>query len=496
LAGSTARVPEDHDPASGQDGPVQRNGAPAGRRVVVVGGGISGLAAAHALGRDAPPGTDVVLLDGASVLGGKLRVSEVAGVPVDEGAEMFLAGRATDAIALTRAVGLADQLVHPVTTAASVLVNGVPRPLPAGTLLGVPTDLDALRGAGVLSRAGLAEVEAEQGRPAERLDGDVGVGEYVGRRLGREVVQRLVDPLLGGVYAGRADLLSLRATMPALAERLDAAGGSLLAAARAVVAEAPGAAGPAFGTLRAGLGALPAAVARAAAADVRLGLPVRRIEPAAAGFRVVAGPVPSPTVLDADAVIVAVPAAKAAPMLATVAPAAAAELAAIEYASMAIVTLAYPASVARRLTGSGLLVPATEGRAVKALTYSTSKWPHLAGRAVAVLRASVGRYGEERVLHRDDADLVVLVTAELAGLVGVEEPALATRVTRWGGGLPQYAVGHVDRVRRIRAAVARVPGLAVCGAAYEGVGVPACIRSGQAAGGRVLSHLGSPPAGG
>ena len=248
-------------------------------------------------------------------------------------------------------------------------------------------------------------------------------------------------------------------------------------------------------TLRPGLGVLPGAVARAAAADVRLGLPVRRIERTAAGFRVVAGRVPSPTVLDADAVVVAVPAAKAALMLAGTAPAAAAELAAIEYASMAIVTLAYPAAAADRLAGSGLLVPPAEGWAVKALTYSTTKWPHLAGRAVTLLRASVGRHGEERVLHRDDADLVALVAGELSGLVGLDAAPVQTRVTRWGGALPQYAVGHLDRVRRIRADIARVPGLAVCGAAYEGVGVPACIRSGAAAAAQVVAHLaGSVPA--
>jgi oxygen-dependent protoporphyrinogen oxidase len=494
---------------------VTREEAPTRRRVVVVGGGIAGLAAAHALRRDAPTDTEILVVDGAGALGGKLRVSEVAGVPVDAGAEMLLT-RVPEGIELARAVGLGDELVAPATTAASVLVAGTVRPLPGGTLLGVPSDLAALRAAGVLSAAGVAAVEAEPDLPPEPLDGDVGVGEYAGRRLGREVVDRLVDPLLGGVYAGRAELLSLRATMPALAERLErgapaagssgagvsrdagspAGGGSaageratLVAAARAVLAEAGGAAGPAFTTLRSGLGVLPDAVARAAAADVRLGLPVRRVERAVRGFRVVAGPVPRPTVLAADAVVVAVPAAKAAPMLAGVAPGAATELAAIEYASMAIVTLAYPAAAAHRLAGSGVLVPATEGFAVKAVTYSSRKWPHLAGRDVTVVRASIGRYGEERVLHRDDDDLVALVRGELARLLGLDVPPVQARVTRWGGGLPQYAVGHVDRVCRIRAAVAEVPGLAVCGAAYDGVGVPACIRSGLAAAALVVPHL-------
>jgi oxygen-dependent protoporphyrinogen oxidase len=189
-------------------------------------------------------------------------------------------------------------------------------------------------------------------------------------------------------------------------------------------------------------------------------------------------------------------------MLRTAAPTAAAELAGIDYASMAVVTVVYPGpnlapgsarsrgpgSAHSPGPGSGLLVPAVEGRTVKALTFSSAKWAHLAG-GPTVLRASVGRYGEPDALRRDDADLVSLVLADVAALTGLSAPPLATRVTRWGGGLPQYMVGHVDRVRRIRAAVAAVPGLAVCGAAYDGVGVPACIRSAHAAVDQVLAAL-------
>jgi protoporphyrinogen/coproporphyrinogen III oxidase len=311
----------------------------------------------------------------------------------------------------------------------------------------------------------------------------------VASRFGREVVDRLVDPLLGGVYAGRADGLSLRATVPALARAL-ATEGSLLRAAHAASEAAPRTAGPVFATVLGGLGRLPEAVVRAGRLDVRLGLPVRAVARTAGGFRVTAGPVPNPTHLDADAVVVAVPAPKAAAILSDVAPWAAAELRAVEYASVAIVTLAYPASTAAALPQrSGLLVPAGEGRAVKAVTFSSRKWAHLSDGRHVVLRGSVGRYGDERVLHRDDADLADLVAAEVADLAGIAERPVEARVTRWGGALPQYATGHLDRVRRIRDAVAAVPGLAVCGAAYEGVGVPACIRTGEAAAAQVLAHL-------
>jgi oxygen-dependent protoporphyrinogen oxidase len=458
-------------------------------RVVVVGGGIAGLAAALALSREAPAGTEVTVVEGASRLGGKLRVSPVGGVLVDEGAETFLA-RVPEGVELVRQVGLGDELVHPVTTQAAVVVDGVHRRLPTRTVLGVPGDRAALRRAGVLSQQGLAAVGADTAEPAPL--GDPAVGEYVGRRLGREVVDRLVDPLLGGVYAGRADGLSLRATVPQLAAALDARGGKLVAAARAVVDAAPQDAGPVFASLDGGLGLLPEAVARAAGADVRLRLPVRRIERTPGGFRLVGGPVSSPVTLAADAVIVAAPASKAAGLLEELAPWAAHELAAVEYASVGIVTLAYPAAAAAGLRGSGLLVPSTEARAVKAVTYSSVKWAHLApgaGRDVAIVRASVGRHGEARVLQRDDADLLRLVAGQLSALTGIRSAPVVGRVTRWGGALPQYAPGHLERVRRIRADVARVPGLAVCGAAFDGVGVPACVRSGHAAAAEIVGHL-------
>ena len=477
---------EDRDPVSigshraSKMGPVTR--------VVVIGAGIAGLAAALAVSREAPAGTQVTVVDGASKVGGKLRVSPVGGLPVDEGAETFVA-RQAEGVELVGSVGLSGALVHPATTEAGVAVDGVVHRLPSRTVLGVPGDRAALRRTGVLSEEGLAAVGADRAEPAPL--GDPSVGQYVGRRLGREVVDRLVDPLLGGVYAGRADGLSLRATMPALAAALDESGGKLVAAARSVVDAAAPDAGPAFATLVGGMGRLPEAVARASGADVRLRLPIRRIErTTGGGFRLVGGPVPDPVTLIADAVVVAAPAGKAAGLLEGLAPWAAHELAAMEYASVGIVSLAFPAAALAGLTGSGLLVPGPEGGgAVKAVTYSSNKWAHLGGAEVAIVRASVGRHREARVLHRDDQELVRMVLGQLSALAGIRATPVAHRVTRWGGALPQYAPGHLERVRRIRADVARVPGVAVCGAAFDGVGVPACIRSGYAAAARVVAHL-------
>lgn len=458
-----------------------------GTRVVVVGAGIAGLTAARALSQSVPAGTEVLLVEGSHRVGGKLRVSPVAGIPVDEGAEAMLA-RAPEGVRLATEVGLAEAITHPASTSASVVIGGVRHRLPAGTVMGVPAGADAVRDTGVFSDQALARIAAEPDLPDRRLgpDEDVAVGALVTERMGRQVVDRLVDPLLGGVYAGSADRLSLRATVPGLADALTGTG-SLVRAVQRVRAAAPAAAGPVFATLRGGLGSLPEAVVAAGRVRVALNLPVREIHRTGTGFRLTAGPVPDPTYLDADAVVVATPAAKAAGMLAGVAPWAATELRGIEYASMAIVTLAYRGAAFP--PGSGLLVPAVEGRAVKAVTFSSRKWHHLSDGDVVVLRASVGRYGDERMLHRDDVDLVDLVAGEVAELADLDRAPVEARVTRWGGALPQYAVGHLDRVRRITSAVSEVPGLAVCGAAYSGVGVPACIRTAHQAVAQVLGFL-------
>ncbi len=447
-------------------------------RVVVVGGGISGLAAAWHVA-DLAPHAEVVVLEAARAVGGKLRVASVADLAVDVGAEAML-GRRPEGLSLVRAVGLGDDVIHPLTTAARVRAGGADHPLPARTMMGIPADLDAARASGVLSDAALARIAAEPERPPlEPLTGDVAVGSLVRERLGDEVVDRLVEPLLGGVYAGRADQLSLRATMPALAERLRQ-GGSLVRAAHAVtdVGTHDPSAGPVFASLRGGLGRLPAALAAVGRFTVRTGVTARTITRTARGFAVECGPVPVPEVVEADAVVVAVPPVKARGLLRDVAPGAAAEVAGIETASMAIVTLAFRGVALP--PGSGLLIGTREGFAVKAVTLSSQKWPGTPD-GLAVLRASIGRAGDTRDLQHEDAELVTLVRRELAALLGVDAPPVDTLVTRWGGALPQYGVGHVERVARIRAAVAEVPGLAVCGAAYDGVGIPACIAAARQA---------------
>ena len=360
--------------------------------------------------------------------------------------------------------------------------------------MGIPVDLRELAASEVLSLRGLARIPLDSVLPASSLEGDRALGPYVASRVGREVVDRLIEPLLGGVYAGHADDLSLDAVLPQLAGAVRVER-SLLRGARRVSGDAPTGA-PVFGGLTGGLGRLPAAVAEACGATVRTRTTVRRIERTETGWRVVTGSTRSPVILEADAVILAVPSAPAARLLDDVAQRASDELRQIPYASVGLVTLLVPRRGVPDLpAGTGFLVPPVDERLMKAATFASQKWAWSGAEHpdVHVIRASVGRFGEEEALQRDDADLVSAVVDELALALGWGSRVrpVASLVTRWGGALPQYLVGHLDRVARIRTELQSTPGLVVCGAAYDGVGVPACIASGEAAADQVLRRLGA-----
>ncbi|MGC4805560.1 protoporphyrinogen oxidase [Micromonospora sp. DT233] len=454
-------------------------------RVAIVGGGITGLAAAVRLADRAPADTEITVYEQSGALGGKLRTGELAGGPVEFGAESFLmrdpAGGESAVLTLVRRLGLADEIVHPTVGQAALVVDGELRPVPGGTLVGVPGDLEKV--AAVAKPA--ADADRDGGAPLLAGDADVSVGALVRSRLGDAVVDRLVDPMLGGVYAGRADDLSLAATMPALA-RAARVEHTLVGAVRAAQAAAPRAPGaPVFGTLAGGLSRLVDAAATASGATIRRNAAVRELTCTATGWRLTVGPTRDPDFVEADAVILAVPAHPAARLLAGVAglaPGVAEAVGGLDYASVALVTVALPGPELPAL--SGFLVPATEGLTIKASTFFTTKWGHLARPdGLALVRASVGRYGEESTLQVTDDDLVATVLREVATVLGTALPApVAAHVQRWGGALPQYTPGHLDRVADVRAAVrAAHPTLALAGAGYDGVGIPVCVRSGETA---------------
>lgn len=440
------------------------------RDVVVIGGGVAGLVAARDL---AATGRNVLLLEGSPVLGGKLRSAEVAGLTVDVGAEAMLARR-PEGVAL--AADLGADLVHPTTASSAVWSRGALRAMPR-SLMGVPFDLDQLAASGVLSPEGLARASQESDTP---VADDMSVGDLVAARLGDELVDRLVEPLLGGVYAGHARRISAAAAVPqllAMARR-----GSLLEQAAAV----PTSTGPVFASLPGGMGRLPGLLVQDGRFEVRTSATVRALARTASGWALTVGPTTRPETVEATDVVLATPPAPAARLLADVAPDAAAALAGIGTASVAVVTLVLRAQDLpdALFDRSGFLVPPLERATIKASTFSFAKWAwvrDLGGPDLVVLRTSLGRHGEETTLQADDEALVRVSLADLTALAGITARPVDTHVQRWGGALPQYAVGHLAQVARIRADVARQPGLAVCGAAYDGVGIPAVIGSARRA---------------
>jgi oxygen-dependent protoporphyrinogen oxidase len=462
------------------------------QRIAVVGGGVSGLAAAHRITQELPD-ADVVVLEASSRLGGSLHRAEVGGVVVDVGAEAML-NRRPEAVSLAADVGLEEDLVHPATITANLWNRGRLVPMPR-TMMGVPLDLRALDG--IISAKGLARAALDNVLPPTDLEGrDISVGDLVEARLGKEIVDRLVEPLLGGVYAGHAREISARAAVPQMVALLGTDRSLSRAAAAATPPPDPATATPVFAGIRGGVGRLPGALAQASGATVRTGATVRDLaRRPEGGWNLVVGSTRDPEVLQVDAVVLATPARSTARLLSDVASSAALNLARIEYASMAIVTLVFPARAFPQVAGSGFLVPPVDGRSVKASTFSFAKWDWIreagaaTGEEMLVLRCSLGRHREEKTLQVSDAELVQLALADLTDAIGLSVRPVDSHVQRWGGALPQYAVGHLDRVASVRRDLASLPGLAVCGSAYDGIGIPACIASAQLAAAKILHDL-------
>lgn len=446
-------------------------------RVAVVGGGITGLATAYYLGRAGVPVTVVE----AGALGGKIQTRELAGVPVEAGPDTFLA-RVPWAVDLCRELGLGDELIEPATGKAFLWTGGRLRPLPERHVLGVPVALRPLLDSGVLSRAGVARAALDLVLPRSRHGADPSVAAVVGRRMGRQVLDRLVDPLVGGINAGRADVLSLAATAPAIAAGA-ARHRSLVLGLRGAKA-AP--AGPVFLGLKGGLHRLVERLAEEVD-DIRAATVVTGLDAGAGGYTLRCDRGPD---VEAGAVVVTVPSFVAAPLVEPLSPAAAGHLAAIRHASVVTATLAYrPAALPRPLEGSGMLVPRVEGRLLTACTWSTTKWPALAASGKVLLRASTGRDGDDRAMDLPDAEVVRRLHDELAEALDLQEGPEASLVSRWPRGFPQYEVGHQARVDAIEAALAAdAPGVFVAGAAYRGLGIAACIEQARRTAGLITAE--------
>jgi len=456
--------------------------------VAIVGGGITGLATAYYLVRQREGALlRVTLIEADGRLGGKIRTEPFAGMAVDAGPEAFLT-RMPWAVALCRELGLEGELVAPVASKTWLWSRGRLRPLPDGLVLGVPTSMAAIVRSGILSPAGIVRAGLDLVLPRCDWPADPSVAQVIGARLGREAVERLVEPILGGIHAGRADRLSLMAVAPHLmmAARQYR---SLIWGLRASLPPPGGGASPALLSVKGGLVRLVERLRVALdGCDLRLSTRVTSVARQSDGrYRLacVGGPA-----IVADAVVLAVPAWVAAGLLYAVTPAIAAELAAISYASVAVVTLGYlPSAFRQPFDGSGFLVPRVDGRLLTACSWLTNKWPDLRRGGIIVLRCSTGRLGDDRAARLEDGELVEQIHRELVAAVGVQERPIAVQVTRWEQMFPQYEVGHQARVARIEAGLAALPGLILAGDAYHGQGIAACIHDGELAATQVQAYL-------
>lgn len=463
-------------------------------RILIIGGGIAGLSAAYTALQKLPDAR-VTLLEAGPHWGGKIATERVmfAGgqFVVEGGPDTFLATKPY-ATALCRELGLGERLhgTNPARRSTYVLHNGRLLPLPEGLAMMVPTDIPSILRSGLLGWPAKLRMGLDFLLPARAPNGDESLGGFVSRRLGRAAYENLIEPLMSGIYAGDGDALSLRSTFPYLRD-LELNYGSLARGALAmrkkaqVNGQSAQGSRSAFLTPTTGLSEMvEALVAHLQNADLRLNSPVSQIAKEDAGYFV---ELTDGSVLMADAVILATPAYVSGRLLASLDPALAAELEAIPYASTATVTLAYhETDLPRALDGYGYVIPRREGRRALACTWTSTKFPHRAPDGYALLRVFIREENDED--KASEGKLLELAREELCLTLDITVEPLFSRVFSWDRAMPQYNLGHPERLARIDAALEQHPGLALAGNAYRGIGIPDCIRSGELAVEKIISH--------
>ena len=449
-------------------------------RVTIVGAGIGGLTTAYFLQRRLGDKVAITLIDSADRLGGKIATQNFAGHPLDTGPDALMV-RAPVVAALIEDLGLSDRVVEPNGGGARIWSRKRLRSLPEGTMFGVPGGLLPLIRSRLLSPLGLARAAFDLVLPRIRSAAvDPSIGELVRTRMGAQVFNRLVEPLLGGVHAGRADTLSAQSTAPDIAALALAHRSLYLGLRRRPVRSAGG--GPVLVTLNTGLaGLVNALVAQLTDATVRRGNAVAAVTPAAGprtgGYRI---DLEDGSVVDADVVVLATPAFASARLVAAAAPKLGSLLGDIEYANVATICLAYPRSAfPTNLVGTGFLVPPEEHRLIVGCTWSSLKWPHLVDDDVVLVRCMVGRHSDNRWLTMRDTTLVRRVRDELDEAMGLVGKPLEQFVQRWRQGMPQYLVGHQARLDALAEELTALPGLYLTGSAYRGVGLSSCIADAE-----------------
>lgn len=461
-------------------------------QVVVVGGGISGLAAAHRL---QTAGAKVVVVEESPRLGGKVLTEHVDGFLVEGGPDSFVAAKGA-VLELADELGLTTRVISSRSEHRGSFVwwRGGLHPLPDGLLLMAPSRLGPLFGSSLLSWKGKLRVLADLVLPRTRHDGDESLESFVVRRLGREVLDRIAEPLIAGIHAAEPSTMSLRASFPRFLD-MERRHRSLILAARSA---APG---PAvadglsyFASFEDGMSELSEALAKKLVdADLRTGVAVTRLtDDAGGGYRLTLS---DGTELPARGVVLAAPAGVTAGLLSEMAPDAANALAGIHQVSTATVTLGFRIRDLPRVSGSGFVVPSAARRRIMGVSYLSQKWEgRVPNPQFALLRAFVGGPAGQELARDDPERLQAVVQEELDALVGISARPVLARVHSWEGGLHQYTLGHVERVERAESALVSRPGLALAGAAFHGIGLNECVDSGRRAAETVLSSISLGPA--
>lgn len=469
-------------------------------KVIVIGGGIAGLSAGYHLQKMAHQNSlelDLTLLEAGQDWGGKITTDRHEGFVIEGGPDTFLATKPAG-VALCRELGLEERLngTNPDQRNTYVLHQGQLEPLPDGLTMMIPTRFGPMIRTGLLSWLAKARMGLDFFLPPQPLNGDESLGAFVSRRLGRDAYERLIEPLMSGIYAGDGDKLSLQSTFPYLRD-MELEYGGLVKGALAMrrkraqrgLAKRKGSRSI-FLTPRSGLAEIIEALVErleVAGANLRTQAAVKRVVEFDNGYRI---ELADGEVLDTGGVILATPAYVSGELLSGINPHLGQDLQAIPYVSTATISLAYRESdLPRRLDGYGYVIPRREGRRALACTWTSTKFPHRAPEGYALLRVFVGRAGQEDDIPQDEAGLLAVAQEELLLTLGITAQPVYTRVYYWDRAMPQYNLGHPQRLERIDAAVEKLPALALAGNGYRGIGIPDCIHSGEVAAGQVLEQL-------
>lgn len=467
--------------------------------IMIIGGGITGLSAAYYLSKrleEEETSADIKLVEQSSVFGGKIRTLERDGFVIEKGPDSFLA-RKQPIIDLTKELGLEQELrgTNPKAKKTYIMQNNKLHRMPPGLVLGIPTEISPFMKTGLISPLGKARAALDLLLPKRDDSGDESLGSFLERRLGKEVLEHIAEPLLAGIYAGDTYALSLQATFPQF-QALEQQHRSIILGMMAnrkqtqqQPARIPAAAqNSLFLTYRHGLHTLVGGLLKALEhkADLRTGVGVVSLHRKKNGVEVT---YENGAAEIADAVILAVPAYQAAKLLRHLPIASVLDN--IEYVSVANVIMAFDSKdVPFDLDGSGFLIPRNKGRTITACTWTSSKWLHSAPEGKVLMRCYVGRSGEQEWLNWSDDELVRRVRKDVSDIMGVKKEPLFHEITRMPRSMPQYPVGHLNEIARFRRELTAVcPGVFVTGAGFHGVGLPDCIRQGKEAAAELASYL-------